>query len=80
MYNLVFASVVLIAGVGTYIVSGGVNSNILGINVSNINTSTQIGVSYKWTKIANLITITALKSNGNIETSDVSTLNISIAK
>lgn len=80
MYNLVFASITLIAGVGTYVVSGGSNSNILGIYVSGVNASTQIGVNYKWTKFGNLITITSLKSNGATETSDVSTLNISIAK
>lgn len=80
MYNLEFAAVTLTAGVGTYTVSGGANNIVMGITVSNINTSTTIGVAYKWSAFGSLITITSLKTNGGTETSDVSTLNVAIAK
>lgn len=80
LYNLEFAAVTLTAGVGTYTVSGGVNNIVMGITVSNINTSSTIGVAYKWSAFGSLITITSLKTNGGTETSDVSTLNVAIAK
>lgn len=80
MYNLVFAAVTLTNGVGTYTVSGGSNNVVMGITVSNINTSSTIGVAYKWSAFGSLITITSLKTNGGTETSDVSTLNVAIAK
>jgi len=80
LYNLEFAAVTLTAGVGTYTVSGGVNNIVMGITVSNINTSSTIGVAYKWSAFGSLITITSLKTNGGTETSDVSTLNVAIAR
>lgn len=80
MYNLDIASITLTSGVGTYVVSGGSNNIVVGITVISINSSTSIGVNYKWSAFGTLITVTALKTNGGTETSDVSTLNVVIAK
>lgn len=80
LYNLEFANVTLSSGVGTYTLLGGNSIIVMGVTVKNINSSTAIGVNYKWSVVGSLITITSLKTNGGTETSDVSTLYVAIAK
>lgn len=80
LYNLVFATVTLINGVGTYVNAGGLNNVVIGVIITNTNGSTSLANGYKYSAVGTLITVTALKQNGGTETSDQSTLTVTIAK
>lgn len=80
MYNLVFADVTLVNGVGTYVNAGGLNNVVIGVIITNTNGSSSLAHAYKYSTFGTLITVTALKQNGATETSDQSTLNVTIAK
>jgi len=79
MYNLVFAAVTLVNGVGTYVNAGGVNNVVIGVIITNTNSSTALAHAYKYSAFGTLITVTALKQNGSTETNDQSTLTVTIA-
>jgi hypothetical protein len=80
LYNLVFAAVTLVNGVGIYVNTGGSNNIVIGVIITNTNGSSSLAHAYKYSAVGTTITVTALKQNGATETNDQSILTVTIAK